>query len=81
MRPISDLDELYTQYAEYRLEILQKRLTEKLAVIRAAKIVDVNALKAFLKESESFLAHMDDQIVPKELVRKVRCAVSVVDLT
>lgn len=70
VRPISDLDELYREYAEYRFEILQKRLGDQLVAVRDAKEFNAKAVKGFLKETERFLAHMNKQIVEKELVRK-----------
>ena len=70
VRPISDLDELYREYAEYRFEILQKRLEDQLLAVRNAKVFDVKAVERFLKESERFLAYMNKQIVEKGLVKK-----------
>ena len=70
VRPISDLDQLYKQFAEYRFEMLKKRLEDQMKVLRETEEVEVDKLKAFMKEQQRFLAHMDEQIVPKELVRK-----------
>lgn len=70
VRPVSDLDQLYAEYARYRFEMLQKRLEDQIKAIRQAGGFDVQAVKAFLKESVEFLAHTDTQIVEKELVKE-----------
>lgn len=69
VRPISDLDVLYKQFAEYRFTMLKARLDDQLKVIQSGKEFDVDDVKTFLKEQEDFLAHMNKQIVPKELVK------------
>ena len=70
VRPISDLDQLYGQYAEYRIEILKKRLEDQIREMKeAGGGVDVGKLKGFLKESVWFLVQMDRQIVEKEKVK------------
>jgi len=72
VRPVSDLQELYYQFGEYRLELLEERVRAKLkdmqAKRRAGKKLDSKALKAFLKEQEEFLARMNDEIVPEDQV-------------
>ena len=69
MRPVSDLDQLYAQYTDYRIQMLQKRLDDQIKAIRASGSFDVKAMKAFLKESVKFLVQMDRQIIPKECVK------------
>ena len=69
VRPVSDLDQLYAQYTEYRFENLQKRLEDQIKAIRASSAFDVKAMKAFLKESAKFLVQMDKQIIEKGLVK------------
>ena len=73
VRAVSDLQELYFQFSEYRLEILEERIREQLKKMRESKQgrkrLDTKTLKRFLKEQESFLLHMNDEIVPDEEVR------------
>ncbi|KAL1874761.1 hypothetical protein VTK73DRAFT_180 [Phialemonium thermophilum] len=65
-RPISNLDELYPQYAEYRLEVLEERFRAKLKEEKRRQVTrkrfDVADMRAFLTEQkeyiESMLEHM-----------------------
>ena len=74
VRPISDLSELYSQFTEYRLEMLEERIRVQLKSIReakqASKKFDTRAMKAFFKEQEDFLAHMNREVVEDEFVIK-----------
>lgn len=74
VRPISDLSELYFQFSEYRLDILEERIRIQLKDLRekkrAGKKLNVKALKKFLKEQENFLAHMNQEMVEDENVEK-----------
>ena len=74
VRPISDLSELYSQYGEYRLEILEERIRKQLRTLRenkrVGKKVDIKALKTFLYEQEQFLSHMNKEMVEEDLVTK-----------
>lgn len=67
VRGVSDLPELYFQYSEYRLELLEERLRKKLKTIRDQKRThrgfDTCAMKEFVKEQAEFLATMDREIV------------------
>ena len=67
VRCVSDLPELYFQYSEYRLELLEERIRKKLKTIRDQKRThrgfDTGAMKKFVKEQEEFLATMDREIV------------------
>jgi len=67
VRPISNLSELYFQFSEYRLEILEERIRSELRLLRetnrSGKKMDTRKLKRFLKEQESFLAHMSNEMV------------------
>jgi len=62
VRPISNLSELYFQFSEYRLEILEERIRTQLKALREnetrGKKMNTKALKCFLREQELFLAHM-----------------------
>ena len=72
VRPVSNLSELYSQYSEYRLDILEERVRTQLRALRenkrGGKKVNVKALKNFIREQEIFLAHMNKEMVEEELV-------------
>lgn len=72
VRPVSDLSELYFEFAEYRMAMLVDRLQAKLRSLRAenraGKRTMVEFLKKFLTEQEHFIAHMNEEIVPYEMV-------------
>ena len=72
VRPISNLSELYFQFSEYRLEILEERIRNQLKVLREAKRggkkIATFKLKGFLEEQERFLAHMNKEMVEDEKV-------------
>ncbi|KAL8914600.1 MAG: hypothetical protein Q9171_000781 [Xanthocarpia ochracea] len=74
VRPVSNLSELYSQYSEYRLDILEERVRTQLRALRenkrGGKKVNVKALKNFIREQEIFLAHMNQEMVEEELVTK-----------
>ena len=72
VRPISDLSELYYQFAEYRLEMLEHRLRDQQKKLResmrAGKKFHTNAFKSFLKEHGEFTAHMNKEMVEESKV-------------
>ena len=74
VRPISDLSELYFQFSEYRLEILEERIRDQLRKLRDArgsgKKMPVLLFKHFLKKQEEFLAHMDGEMLEDQHVIK-----------
>ena len=74
VRPISDLSELYYQFSEYRLEILEERIRTQIKLLhedeRRGKKFNTKALKTFLHEQENFLAHMNKEMVDDSLVTK-----------
>lgn len=74
VRPISNLSELYYQFSEYRLEILEERIRNQLKAMRDAersgRKMKTKALKAFLHDQEMFLAHMNKEMIDDELVTK-----------
>ncbi|KAI0130488.1 hypothetical protein BJ170DRAFT_620291 [Xylariales sp. AK1849] len=74
VRPISDLQELYHQFSEYRLEILEERIRQQLKLLRDAnsstRRIATSKLKDFCKEQERFLAHMNQEMVDDEAVIK-----------
>lgn len=72
VRPISDLAELYAQFSEYRLEMLEERIRAELKHIResraAGRGVSTKKLKMFLEEQQRFLEHMNVQMVDDDQV-------------
>ncbi|KAI1382016.1 hypothetical protein F4677DRAFT_439820 [Hypoxylon crocopeplum] len=72
VRPVSDLGELYNQFSEYRLEILEERIRQQLKELResnsAGRKVATRKLKAFFLEQEKFLAHMNRELVDDDEV-------------
>lgn len=72
VRPISDLGELYAQFSEYRLEMLEERIRAELKAIRASRAagraVATSRLKAFLAEQQRFLEHMTCELVDDDKV-------------
>ncbi|TGJ82541.1 hypothetical protein E0Z10_g6228 [Xylaria hypoxylon] len=67
VRPISNINDLYNQFAEYRLQILEERIRLQLREIRdlsaAGRRVTTKKLKSFIGEQENFLAHMNREMV------------------
>lgn len=67
VRGISHLSELYTQYTDYRLEILEERIRHKMKEERAREIAkrpfDTPAIKEFLTEQKLFLESMIQELV------------------
>jgi uncharacterized coiled-coil protein SlyX len=74
VRAVSDLPELYYQYSEYRLEMLEERIRKQLKAMREKKRArrgfDTCAMKKFIQEQEEFLAIMNHQIVEESQVIK-----------
>lgn len=72
VRGISDLRDLYYEWASYRLEIVEERIRMQLRKMRAAYEVgrptDTRGIKAFLAEQAAFLAHTNEEMVQDELV-------------
>ncbi|KAF2138211.1 uncharacterized protein K452DRAFT_277207 [Aplosporella prunicola CBS 121167] len=66
IRPITNLSELYFQWTEYRIEILQERLRGMLKVLeeqhRAERPTDVKRIKEFLKLQEEWLSITNKEI-------------------
>ena len=73
VRAVSDLPELYFQFSEYRLEILEERIRYQLKILRenkrACKKLNTKFLKKFLRDQEIFLGHMNKELVDNEQVR------------
>ena len=74
VRPVSNLSELYFQFSEYRLEILEDRIRKELKVLRDSKRgrkkFNTLKLKRFLQEQENFLAHMNSEMIEDDKVVK-----------
>ena len=67
VRAVSNIPELYFQFSEYRLEILEERIRNQLRLLRetkrSGKKVDTGKLKQFLYDQERFLAHMNKEMI------------------
>jgi hypothetical protein len=74
VRPVSDLTELYPDFAEYRLEIMEQRMRRAREELRARREAglkfDTSGHKLFLQESAAFLAHTDGELVAEEHVQR-----------
>lgn len=74
VRAVSDLSELYSQYTEYRLEMLEERIRAHLKEIRdrkrANRRFDTAASKRFIAEQQHFLAAIDREVVDEDKVTK-----------
>lgn len=72
VRATSNLSQLYFQFSEYRLEILQERIRLQIEKVRETMLTEKKfntaALKGFLKEQENFLVHMNKEIVADDQV-------------
>ncbi|KAK4552996.1 hypothetical protein LTR86_009920 [Recurvomyces mirabilis] len=72
VRGISDISELYYEYARYRLEMLEERTRVQLKSLReahaAGKKTDEKGMKAFLALQKSLLERTDEEILPYEEV-------------
>jgi hypothetical protein len=67
IRPITDHSELYFQWTEYRIEVLQERLRIMMKMMeqqhRSGKKTDKDRIKAFLRQQEELLRITNDEIV------------------
>jgi hypothetical protein len=81
VRPVSDLGELYAQFAAYRLEMLAARIQTQLAELRSSTDatgkgegtrmgVEARRLKEFLREQRDFLERTEREIVDEQEVVK-----------
>lgn len=70
IRPITNLAELYAQYSEYRLEILEQRIHAELKKIRESRAIgralSTRKLKSFLEQQQRFLEHMNGEIIEED---------------
>jgi hypothetical protein len=69
VRPVSDLNELYNQWTEYRVEIVEERCRRLVKKIRGNKRVgrnfDIAGVKAEIGELQAFLDRTAGEIVEK----------------
>ena len=76
VRPVSDLNELYYDFAEYRLEMMEQRFGRAREEMRTRRQhhskFDTLGHKAFLEESAAFVQHTNQEIVEEEKVQKGR---------
>lgn len=74
VRGISNISDLYHEFSEYRLEMLEERIRHQLKTLRrahnAGKKTNTKQIKAFLAEQMEFLRRTDEELVPDELVVK-----------
>ena len=74
VRPVSDLNELYYDFAEYRLEILEQRIKKAREEMQEQRQMggkfDTQGHKTFLEESVAFLRHTDGELVEEGKVRR-----------
>lgn len=74
VRAVSDLTELYSQYTEYRLEMLEERVRAHLHQVRDRKRArnqfDTKGTKDFIREQEAFLGSMLKELVDDDKVIK-----------
>lgn len=74
VRSISNLAELYSQYSEYRFEMLEERLRAQLKELRDRKRArhgfNTAAVKGFIAEQKSFLDVMLKEMVDDDKVVK-----------
>lgn len=70
VRGISVLSDLYYEFGEYRLQIVEERIRTQLKELRmrhkAGKKTNTRALKGFLEEQEKFLRHTNAEIIQDE---------------
>ncbi|KAL6708740.1 hypothetical protein ACN47E_002436 [Coniothyrium glycines] len=82
VRPVSDLNELYPTFAEYRLEMMEQRLRKAREELRANRAqgnkFDTAAHKAILQDAVAFLQHTDAELVEEKDV--CRGAIETLDI-
>jgi hypothetical protein len=66
-RPISEWSELYTQWTEYRLEVIEGRIRAKLKAERQREITkrpfNVYAVRKFLEEQKEYLDTTIEELI------------------
>ncbi|KAK4238811.1 hypothetical protein C8A03DRAFT_43480 [Achaetomium macrosporum] len=78
-RAISNLDELYSQYTEYRLEVLEERFLAKLKEERRRVVMrcpyNLADIRSFLAEQKEYIESMLEQLFEVEQIRYLMCGV------
>ncbi|CAH0051643.1 unnamed protein product [Clonostachys solani] len=75
VRPISNIDELYNEYAQYRFRILEDRFrgrrerADQSISIKAP--FDVKETRAFIREQIEFLEQMEEQVMEEDDWKKI----------
>lgn len=73
VRPVSNLSELYPDFAEYRLEIMQQRIARELEELRARRTAgepfDTRDHKAFLQESADYMELTNNELVLEDEIQ------------
>lgn len=73
VRPVSDLDEIYYQWTEYRLELMEERCRRLVRMIRKRKKVgrkfDVVGLKDNLEEMVRYMEKTSEELVDVEFYK------------
>jgi len=74
VRPVSDINELYYDFADYRLEMMMARIEQERKEIaarrRAGGKFDTLAHKMFLMNAIAFVEQTDGEIVEEDKVEK-----------
>ena len=74
VRGVSDLNELYYDFSEYRLQLLEEQArherTRVVAARRAGEAFDTTAHKKFLGRVRAFVEQSDHELVPQGQVQK-----------
>lgn len=70
VRGISNLDEVYPQYTEYRLAVLEERFRAKLQAERRRAVrchpFDIHEIRGFLAEQKEYLESMLEELYEVE---------------
>ena len=71
VRPVSDLNQLYYQYAEYRLEALQERVMHELERLRSKgpQLFETKRTKVALRGLKEMVTRTEAELVEEHLVR------------
>lgn len=67
VRPISNLSELYSQYTQYRLEVLEERIRDRLKKEQRSALAkrdfDIADARAFLTQQKKFIESMIEELI------------------
>ncbi|KAF5002991.1 hypothetical protein FDECE_10465 [Fusarium decemcellulare] len=75
VRPISNIDELYNEYAQYRFKMLEDRFRARREIldqsIQRKSTFNVQDVRAFIQEQKAFLEQMEEQVLEEEIWKAV----------